>query len=260
MNVVNVQLLICSIVLSETKDVYNAHSVYRICIVHIIAASIVCILRLLCGRLFDQLDWSSGDLIAIIEAMKEQVYSMMNGTVESRLEKWYSDTTLEYNVIGKWISKGPLDVSKATSAQQSYLKNTVQRLQQLLFLSSSRTCLSSGAIFKRGYGSNSYYPHERVEAGDMVQELIAKHDPSAQFITVSAEGVGSQLFFVVGGLISVTSGSIWLVVKRCTTGPSHAPQVPDYNESLKIHVTVPPFYEPNSVFQFLELSKHVRKI
>ena len=185
---------------------------------------------------------------------------MMNGTVESRLEKWYSDTTLEYNVIGKWISKGPLDVSKATSAQQSYLKNTVQRLQQLLFLSSSRTCLSSGAIFKRGYGSNSYYPHERVEAGDMVQVLIAKHDPSAQFITVSAEGVGSPLFFVVGGLISVTSGSIWLVVKRCTTGPSHAPQVPDYNGTLKIHVTVPPFYEPNSVFQFLELSKHVRKI
>lgn len=222
--------------------------------------SLICILRFFCGRRFDLLDWSSSDLNASIEGMKERIYSVMKGRVESRLEIWYSDTTLESKVIGKWYSKGPFDVSKATLAQQSYLKQAVQTLQQLLCLSSSRTYLSCAALFKRGYGSKSYNSHERVEVGDVVEVLIGKHDPLAQFITVSADGAGSPLLFVVGGIISVTSGSIWLVVKPCTAGPSSAPQVPDYNGNLKIHVTTPSFYEPKSHFQFLELSNNVRKV
>ena len=84
--------------------------------------------------------------------MHNHVVGVMTGKVEDRLNKWYSDTSLDYDIIGTWCSDGTLDVSKNPLVQSSYLSNAKQQLQITLGLSASRTFLSSDALFKRGYG------------------------------------------------------------------------------------------------------------
>ena len=84
--------------------------------------------------------------------------------------------------------------------------------------------------------------------------------PSSRFITVSTDGSGTPFYFVVGGIISVEGGPIWLVVKHCCVDDALGAQVPDYKKTLWIKATLPAFYEPHSTSHLLELSEYVRKV
>ena len=184
----------------------------------------------------------------------------MKGRVEERLDKWYSETSLDYNVKGSWSAKARLDLSKASLPQASYLSDAVQVLEQVLALSRSQTSLYSAALFKRGYGSSSYSSHERLELGDVVQVLVYKRELSSQFISCGEDGLGTPVFFTVGGVINVDHGKTWLVVKNIETQPFLTSQIPDYGQQQWINTTLPWFYEPESRFQFLELTETVRKV
>ena len=106
-----------------------------------------------------------------------------------------ADTSLDYDKLRTWCSDGTLDVSKTPIVQSSYLIYAKQQLQITLGLSSSRTFLSSGAVFKRGYGCSSYYSHERIRIGDVVQVLVSNYNETSQFISASTYGSGYLGFF-----------------------------------------------------------------
>lgn len=217
-------------------------------------------LRFLCGPTFDLLDWLSPDLLETKTKMKDHVKKVMRGKVEERLQRWYSNTSLDNSSTGAWCSKGPFDISKVSLSQRSFLLNAMHKLQTLLGISASRTTVSAAAIFKRGYGSNSFNSHERISIGDVVQVLNSKPNAHSPFITASTDGSGCPFFYIVGGIVSISFGPLWIIVMQCDVGASPTPQVPNYNDPLFIRATLPSFYEARSGFQFLELGANVKKV
>ena len=217
-------------------------------------------MRLFCGRTFDESDWNRPHLKEHLNEIKDHIVSTMKGTMESRLRTWYDDTSLSYNATPKWLIGGTLDLEKVERAQRDFMSYTVNALAGLLEASVSNFRCHVNSFLSSGFNSKSYSAHERIEVGDLIQVLVCESNVNKTFIEVSHDGQGAPAFYIVGGIVAAPSGDIWLVIKRCGTDFPSA-QLPNYNQPLLVPASWGPFYKGGQrMFSFLLLDHRVRKI
>ncbi len=104
--------------------------------------------------------------------------------------------------------------------------------------------------------------HEHIGHGDVIQVLTSS-PRHCRFVDTDESGAGQNHFFVVGGLIKITCGEVWIGLKRCAYNTNACSQIPDFSMSLLIQTEIPPFYTSSLIFEsvcFTLLNRYVRKV
>ena len=78
--------------------------------------------RLLQGKEVDEVKWNLASVKPYLNEFREHVYSSMEGTVEGRFDKWYSDARITYKHTNKWVLHPPPRGFRFSSAQTAFFK------------------------------------------------------------------------------------------------------------------------------------------
>ena len=228
------------------------------------------LVRLFCGAEFDKVNWSDSRFSGEYEQLKAHICDLMSGTLEEVLEEWYSDASIRYDVEGVW-DKPKANVKhksiKFVLEQTQFIDACIDDLSSLLNVPRQKLSTIPQATYRRGFGSSTTCPHERLIPGDVVQVLTNHSKDTQCLITPSDTQRGEISFYVIGAIIAdktQSSQGLWLLVRPCEVDRTHRLQLPNYNSDLIVPMFTGNFFkETSSVrrgYSFLSLTCRVRKV
>ena len=135
----------------------------------------------------------------ILEELREYFQDLMVGTVEDRLDTWYSDALLAFGNEATWVLHSPPRLHEFSRNQKTLFASSIETLARVCMLKPDNLSVCYKAVMERGYGSKGKSSHEWLELDDNVQVLVAPSIEQTAFIT-SSETNGNPKFFVVGAL------------------------------------------------------------
>lgn len=225
------------------------------------------LMTLFCGKDVDAVKWNTPKMAAAKRDISDHIVSILSGSAEERLQDWYGNTVSLDIVHPKWKITTRLNIDTLPDRERHFLLECAHTLSETIALRLSDLTHAQTAIYFRGYGSSSSSSHERLDRGDIVQVLLDRHDAHSRFIITSDNKTGSLCFFLVGGFLETRASAhtdvakTFLIVRQCTTSPSHQQQIPNYNKCLVPKASVPPFYNTDdNAFSFIQLTSRVRKV
>ena len=121
------------------------------------------LLRLLFGVDVDSINWRSPAVSVHLEELREHVHSLMIGTVENRLEKWYGDGHPTYNSSYSWILYPPPRRFAFTMIQKSFFDSTRDKLAQFCMCQTSSIQICHKALLDRGHASCLLYTSDAAD-------------------------------------------------------------------------------------------------
>lgn len=221
------------------------------------------LLRFMGSEKIDGIDWNAPSFKEYLEQLKEHVHKLMRGTVERRLDKWYSNSRMTFSSDPKWIVQNVPTGFKFSSEQESFFSITSNELSGMSLQQPGGFKLCMKAVLDRGFGSSGKSNHERLDLGDIVQILLTSGFEHNRFITSTTSDKGMPHFFVVGGLYRCKNGKSCAVVKKCTVISTSSPsQLPGTKQSPYIEVQTPNFYDTRTCtrYYYMELKRSVTKV
>ena len=235
---------------------------------HIRKLAMIGLIRFLGGTDMDKIDWNSSDLNPHFNELQQHINTLMVGTVEKRLDKWYHDSLTMYNSEPSWILHRYSKQHQFTDPQRYFFSQVLAELSTLCVEPRSNFKVYHKALLQRGGGINARSTHERLHIGDVLQVLLDKGFEQNKFISTYVSCSGLPSFFVVCAFISSKSGARFAVVKQCTISSSNSiGQLPDVNGSPFIEVRAPKVYgelvNGNGLtmdYHFIEMTYHIRKV
>ena len=225
--------------------------------------ALVGLMRLLGGEVADTVDWSSPSFSTHLKEMHDHVHELMEGTVEGRLEKWYSDATTSFNFTSKWTLISSPKSFTFSETQLQFLDRALSNLANLCVLEQGDLKLCYKASLERGYGSRSKNCHEYLDIGDIIQLLIVPGSENHTFIDRSHSTRGVPHYFVLGGFFRLSSEQCWAVIRECSVlFPGSICQLPRVNQTPVLEVSTTAFYERQDqpVYKYLSLTSNVIKV
>lgn len=220
------------------------------------------LLRLFGGKEADDIDWTSPVNLEHLHDIREHIHGLMAGTVERRLNKWYSDTRTTFNSTPSWVLHQPPKAHSFSQSQGDFFQGLISEVSRLCLLKQTDLNICNKALLSRGFGSLTKGSHERIELGDIIQVLIRSGFSHTRFPSAYMASNGLPTFFVVGGFIKSRSGIQWAIVKQCTLlSPSTLAQLPGKGDSFFTEVSTPNFYDDgNQPWYCFQMFNQLRKV
>ena len=224
--------------------------------------ALISLFRLLVGEEFDEVDWNSKeeDLAEPINEMREHMYSLMSGTVEGRLEKWYPESLISYDAQPAWEVQD-IPRSQVLSIDQTiFQSHVVSKLSSLCAQDATHFTYSTNALLNRGFGSKSKGLHERMVVGDTIQLLLKSGHSERTFLDTSVSMHGTPSFFIICAFVKHPHGT-WAVVKGCQVlNNASLSQLPDFSQPPVIEVETPKACRIGDFIHFIKLAGSIRKL
>ena len=213
------------------------------------------------GEQVDKVKWSESSTKPILSLIREHLNIVFKGEVEKRLKNWYNESRMTYDSIAKWDLVAVPKSGTISKQQKSFFDLAKTKLSQCYGEDEISFNIHLKALLRRGYGSNTFSPHERLELGDIVQLLVKEGNEDSLMLDRMDEDTGQPFFFVIGCFIKTPAGDSWIVVKRCKFRCDRKiGQIPDFNADPVLLVLTPNMYDSPFRLQFIKLSYRVRKV
>lgn len=220
------------------------------------------LIRLLAGPKADKVNWNSASVATVLTGLRDNVHSILQGTVEQRLRKWYSEYACMQHGESKWVLGSPLKSTSQTDVQRSLYSTVLQAFCSLSLEKPDELQLHDSVLFQRGYGPKTVRSHERLQIGDVVQVLLPADFEGHKFLHDIQSPIGTPSFFVVGAVLLVAKKKPWVYLTHCTKLSKLLDrQVPDFSEEPLMRVSTQNLYaQPVLSGYFLRLNNSVKKV
>lgn len=226
--------------------------------------ALICLIYLFAGSNALSVDWnslSSSDK-DILDELRTYIHSLLTGTVENRLEKWYTDYASMTLSESKWILQYPPDLQTIPSSARVYFHTVLQLFATVSIKPETSLRLYTSAALHRGYGSKTLGSHERLKIGDVVQVLLPADFKQHRFLHELQSSSGSPNYFAVCAFFKEEDGTQWVNVKHCKTSSSAmTEQIPNFNADPLLQVSIPPLHSAGiSESHFFQLNTSIKKV
>ena len=95
----------------------------------------------------------------ILEELREYFQDLMVGTVEDRLDTWYSDALLAFGNEATWVLHSPPRLHEFSRYQKTLFASSIETLARVCMLNPDNLSVRYKAVMESGYGSKGKSSH-----------------------------------------------------------------------------------------------------